>query len=244
MEITFKAARVADVDYTGSTIGGIAYGNKIDIFTSLAMIPRVTEERPEIEKHRYEQFHGVLPEKTVTNGLLHEMKHYAQRCKGIAMPNSWAAQTMVEHDELPTEREAIEFASQHQAEFEAKLRLEDEDKRFKPLTEWVQGQQDPTYVDVPPFVDTTRVLRTIEDGPESSYSNEYLTGYESLLTQSSRLTHDQLLAFSQRGRELVDLRVFSVYEYNQLMKDFRERLKKVNNPNSGFMNQVYIAATI
>lgn len=130
--LTFSAARLADADRSGAYIGGLHKGNEVVVFTSVPVKIHPEEVVPAITKSRFVVYQSAFSKEEVVDSLLHEIKHYVQYVQGVAMPNSWTAESKEAHDQLPTETEAIEFANKLAPVFLNKFNLTDEGGHFKP----------------------------------------------------------------------------------------------------------------
>lgn len=222
LQITFKAARLTDVDLGGAFVGGKTTGPEIELFTTLPLLVNKEETPPEIVKSRFSQYHVILPEEEILDSLLHELKHYVQYTRGIAIPHSWAVKSKEEHDNLPTEKEAIEFSSTKAKEFRGKFRVYDESEHFKAISEVVF---DGSYVTAAKEIDldNAMVARFIEDSVENSLAYDYFDTSEQMLRQE-RIGSDQLPQFVERGRRLVDNRAISAFELDVVLSKLAEKL--------------------
>lgn len=223
LSVTFKAARLVDVDIGGDFIGGKTVGPEIEILTSIPLKLHKEETPPEIVKSRFVQYHVAFPQREVVDSLLHELKHYVQYVRGVNMPNSWAVRSQEEHDNLPTEREAIEFATAHTEEFMDKLRVSDEGGHFKPIREVVPEE---LYVTAPRRIkiDETLVARFIEDTVENNAAYEYFDTYEGMLSEP-RIGNAKLAEFVEEGQRLVESRAIAAAELDIILFRLSDKLR-------------------
>lgn len=223
LSVTFKAARLVDVDIGGAFIGGKAAGPEVEIFTSIPLRVNNEETPPEIVKSRFAQYHAAFPQREVVDNLLHELRHYVQYTQGVSMPHSWAVKSQEEHDRLPTEQEAIEFATAHIEEFMDKLRVSDEGGYFKPIREVVP---EGLYVTGPRRIkiDEAMVAKFIEDTVENTAAYDYFDKYEGMLA-TPNIGNAQLVEFVERGRRLVDSEAIAAAELDIILSKLSDKLK-------------------
>lgn len=223
LSVTFKAARLVDVDIGGAFIGGKEVGPEVEIFTSIPLRVNNEETPPEIVKSRFAQYHAAFPQREVVDNLLHELKHYVQYTQGVSMPHSWAVKSQEEHDRLPTEQEAIEFATAHIEEFMDKLRISDEGGHFKPIREVVP---EGLYVTAPRSIkiDEALVARFIEDTTENNAAYNYFDKYEGMLA-APKIGNAQLAEFVERGRRLVESGAMAAAELDIILSKLSDKLR-------------------
>lgn len=223
LSVTFKAARLVDVDIGGAFMGGKATGPEVEIFTSVPLQVNNEETPPEIVKSRFAQYHVAFPQREVVDNLLHEIRHYVQYTQGVSMPHSWAVRSQEEHDRLPTEQEAIEFATAHTEEFMDKMKVSDEGGHFKPIREIVP---EGLYVTVPRSIkiDEALVARFIEDTIENTAAYDYFNKYEGMLA-APKIGNAQLAEFVEIGRRLVDSEAIAAAELDIILSKLSDKLR-------------------
>lgn len=223
LSITFKAARLVDVDIGGAFMGGKTTGPEVEIFTSIPLRVNNEETPPEIVKSRFVQYHVAFPQREVVDNLLHELRHYVQYIQGVSMPHSWAVRSQEEHDRLPTEQEAIEFATTHTEEFMGKLRVFDEGGHFKPIREVVP---EGLYITKPKEIDldNAMVAKFMEDTAENSAAYDYFDKYEKML-DLPKIGNAQLAEFVERGRRLVDSEAIAAAELDIILSKLSDKLR-------------------
>lgn len=222
LKVTFTARRFQDVDLSGSPIGGLHKGNEIVVFTSTPVIVHSKETPPALVKDRFVTFHSAYPVSEVLDSTLHELKHFVQFKKGIDMPNSWAAETMEVHDQLSTEKEAIEFAGSHTKEFKDKLGVKDKQGVFRKVDEVIKVlPEKETYVTG--LVNEDMVARFYDDSPESNRAYEYIHEFETLIS-GQQLIPASVTQLISLGQGLVKEGVISEYELGYMLGRIKERV--------------------
>lgn len=223
LKVIFAARRFPDVDLSGSPIGGLHKGNEVVVFTSSPVIVHNEETPPVLVKDRFVTFHSAHPAAEVVDATLHELKHFVQFKKGTDMPNSWAAETMQAHDNLPTEREAIEFAKDRTPAFIDKIEVSDKQGIFKRAEEVipVSSSREETYVTG--LVNGEMVAKLYDDSPESNDAYEYIRRFEALISGQGS-DSSSIARFIGTGQALVSRRVISEYELGYMLDRVKERV--------------------
>lgn len=182
------------------------------------------EETPlELVKSRFAQYHVAFPQREVVDNLLHELRHYVQYTQGVSMPHSWAVKSQEEHDRLPTEQEAIEFATANTEEFMDRMKVSDEDGHFKPIREVVT---EGLYVTAPRRIkiDEAMVAKFIEDTAENTAAYDYFDKYEEMLA-APKIGNAQLAEFVERGRRLVESEAIAAAELDIILSKLSDKLR-------------------
>lgn len=217
LKATFTARRLVDVDLYGSPIGGIHKGNEIVVYTSVPVVTHKDLTPPELVENRFQLFQSAnLPEE-IADTLAHELKHFVQFKQGVDMPNSWAAESMEVHANLPTEKEAIEFANKHKIELASRVKLTDEQGIFKKATEIIPQTADNKYATG--LVNEEMVARFYDDSLEADESFGFINEFNKLIRGGSSTA--TLPEFVTTGQELVKRKVLSEYEFGYMLDRLR-----------------------
>lgn len=233
LKVTFAARRFPNTDLSGAPIGGLHKGNEVVVFTSAPVIAHSEETPPALVKDRFVTFHSAHPAGEVVDTTLHELKHFVQSKIGTDMPNSWAAETMQAHDNLPTEREAIEFARDRTLEFRDKIKVSDRQGIFKRAEEIVPilSSRGETYVTG--LVNEEMVAKLYDDSPESNDAYEYISRFENLI--SGQGFDSSLVAqFIDTGQELVSKGFISEYELGYMLDRIKDMFNNRQTGHSGY----------
>lgn len=222
LNLTFSAAQFTDVDASGAYIGGLHKGNELVVFTSVPVKIHPEEVAPVITKSRFTVYQSAFSKEEVIDSLLHEIKHYVQYTQGVAMPNSWAAESKEVHDQLPTEKEAIEFAKRLVPTFLDKFRLSDEGGHFKPATAVLPKSS----MYVTGLVNEAMVARFTADSLEAKLAHEFIGSFEGMMKQAKPLSGQEAAHFIKQGQELVTMKALAAYEFG-FMLDNLPVLQKV-----------------
>lgn len=216
LKVTFAARRLVDMDLYGSPVGGIHKGDEIVVYTSVPVITHKGPTPPELVENRYQVFQSANSPEEVGDTLAHELKHFIQFKQGTDMPNSWAAESMEAHDNLPTEKEAIAFANKHNRELASRLKLADEQGIFKKATEVIPQIEDNQYVTS--LVNEEMVAKFYDDSLEADEAFGFIREFNKLMKGSSTATLSELVT---KGKELVERKVLSEYEFGYMLDRLR-----------------------
>lgn len=227
IRVEFSAAWITDVDYSGNKKLGYSVDNSVVVFTTVPFELHEGVKPPEPGQVRIGAFHQAIPAEEVIDTMLHELKHQVQGFKGIWVPASWAAKSREEHDELPTEQEAIAFAASKTPEFIDKLKLTDVGEHFKPVSEFVGGREN---VYTTGLISSAKVTHFFNDSLDNEQTNEFLRKFNVQISEGGMNNRDLETMFNS-GRQLVNQKAISVYEYNFLVEKVIDKFLKEGNIN-------------
>jgi len=124
VELSIRAATIADRDFSGGVIGEISIDNTVEVYSSLPM--DIGSSGIDAKLKRFRRWHIPFSRQSLANFMVHELRHVIQKKKKMFTESaaSFFAKDNATHDSYDYEKDAIHFAEQLEKQFEQFVSIE------------------------------------------------------------------------------------------------------------------------